>query len=674
MYLAANLTTHNAMYRIGLFIFLLGLITSTGLRAQVAKDQVLMVHAEVQKDGLKFVWTGQEDRGPVDIYKVSGVADGDWGEAIATVPAGTDSYTDTDFEEGAAYEYRFAQKSGTNIIAFGYLYSGLKHEPSFNPGGIILLIDSTFISPLADQFRRLENDLIAEGWEVSVMYAGRGEATADVKLRLIDVAGQMNEKAKAVLILGHVPVPYSGNFSKFTIYPPDGHAEGAGNHVGAWAADVYYGDLDGKWTDNTANNTDGRMEFNHNVPGDGKFDQIKIPGTVELAVGRVDFFDMPAFQKSDTSLLSDYLDRNHKWRTAQWKVTERALIDNNFGSFNIASTGYHNFSTMIEPDSIFDNRDYRTSLSEGSYLWAFGCGAGSFRSCNGIGRTSDFARSDTLENVFTSLAGSYFGDWDNQNAFLRAPLGNQALVSFWGGIPKWYLHHMALGMSLAHGVTLSQTNTGFYFTGLFNASDNSIHIALMGDPSLRMRNLAPLSGLTVESANGNVELSWNAVNDEVDGYFILRRGSDSADFVKVNGLPIQDTVFTDENNWYSGDYEYMVRPVRLETTPSGSYYNYGPGMRSNVEHINSMAGKSPIKLNVYPNPADQQLNIVIDREGNSTGLISLTDLSGRTILSRQLRAVNNVQLQTADLLSGIYLMEYRDAAGNEVRTKIIIRH
>ena len=50
---------------------------------------------------------------------------------------------------------------------------------------------------------------------------------------------------ESVFLLGHVPVPYSGQIN------PDGHS----NHVGAWAADVYYGELDGNWTDVTVNNT-----------------------------------------------------------------------------------------------------------------------------------------------------------------------------------------------------------------------------------------------------------------------------------------------------------------------------------------------------------------------------------------------------------------------------------
>ena len=89
--------------------------------------------------------------------------------------------------------------------------------------------------------------------------------------------------------MGNIPVPYSGDIA------PDEHP----NHTGAWPADVYYGDMDGTWTDQSANyqqtvNSDpaDRARLS-NTPGDGKFDQTTPPSAVELQVGRVDLAGMP---------------------------------------------------------------------------------------------------------------------------------------------------------------------------------------------------------------------------------------------------------------------------------------------------------------------------------------------------------------------------------------------
>src|SRR5207253_1848922 len=110
----------------------------------------------------------------------------------------------------------------------------------------------------------------------------------------------------------HVPVPYSGKIN------PDGHSD----HVGAWPADVYYGDIDGNWTDTTVDFTQSTRPPSDaadnlrltNRPGDGKFDQDQIPSAVELEVGRVDLANMPgddywgvdAVIPSETELLRRY--------------------------------------------------------------------------------------------------------------------------------------------------------------------------------------------------------------------------------------------------------------------------------------------------------------------------------------------------------------------------------
>ena len=97
-------------------------------------------------------------------------------------------------------------------------------------------------------------------------------------------------------LLGHIPVPYSGTYCQDAqyLYPPDGHAATDPNsHCGAWPADVYYGDVDGVWTDETVQNTSSAYPRLHNVPDDGNFDQNALPSDLELAIGRLDFSELP---------------------------------------------------------------------------------------------------------------------------------------------------------------------------------------------------------------------------------------------------------------------------------------------------------------------------------------------------------------------------------------------
>ena len=129
-----------------------------------------------------------------------------------------------------------------------------------NRGSILLLVDDVYSTPLASEIEQLENDLIGDGWKVIRHEVNRDDAIEEVKSLIISVDILYGD-LEVVYLLGHIPVPYSGEIF------PDGHVE---NHWGAWAADVYYGDLDGEFTDTLVNNTTALFPINHNVPGDGK--------------------------------------------------------------------------------------------------------------------------------------------------------------------------------------------------------------------------------------------------------------------------------------------------------------------------------------------------------------------------------------------------------------------
>lgn len=600
-------------------------------QAQVAKTQVLQINAEPQSDGIQLEWKSRSFTGNYLIYRRTDLTSSSWDNTpIATLSSTATSYKDNSITIGKSAEYRIIPVNSSNqAVAFGYIYAGNQKSASLENKGVILLIDSTFITSLSSEINRLVNDLELEDWSVTRLYAGRNEAIPAIKDK-IKAAYDNDKSISTLFILGHVPVPYSGDFSAASNFPPpDGHVEGSGNHTGAWCTDAYYGDLEGgSWTDLTVDRTTGSRTRNHNIVGDGKFDQSRIPSDLELEVGRVDLFDMPAFAKNETELLRDYLNRNHRWRTQEWQVRQRALVDNNFGGLNLASTGYHNFSTFFDLDSIQD-ADYFTEQQSGSYLWSYGCGAGSYTSCNGIGTTNTFA-STPLQNVFTILAGSYFGDWDITNNLLRAPLANSALVSFWGGIPKWYVHTMGLGKHVGFGTRVSANNNNLYFNGAFNNSFRLITIALMGDPTLKNSHLPQVNQLSAVSANNKVDLRWTQALGDFTGYNIYRINKSDGKVFQVNTSPVTDTFFTDAINWYSGTYTYSVRATRLEETGSGSYHNIGGGVRTDVNHVNSSSNLELTPLTIYPNPSENGL-FFLNSSINDNSQVLVTNINGQEV-------------------------------------------
>jgi len=518
-----------------------------------------------------------------------------WGSSDG-LAANATNYVDTNVVVGGSYEYQIT-KSASTFFGVGYIYSGVQVPLVESRGTVVLVVDNTQSSSLAMELARLQQDLVGDGWAVSCHYvprmavdpantsssvwAARSNELANVKALIKADFNANPASVNSVILFGHVPVPYSGDLA------PDGHFY----HTGAWPADVYYGDMSGTWTDSSVTDTNASDPRNWNVPGDGKFDQSILPANVDLQVGRVDFANLPAFPQSETELLRQYLNKGHNFRQKSIIAQPRGLIDDNFGLSTdtpFAWNGWANFGTFFGANNTFTG-SWLGTLSTQSYLWGYGCGPGTYTSASGVASTTDFVTTDT-QVVFTMLYGSYFGDWDSQNNFLRAQLGTTTytLTSAWAGQPNWLFHHMALGENIGFSTRLTQNNNLTYFA---DGYARYVHVALMGDPSLRMHPVAPPSGLSVATnASGGVAVSWNASPDTVLGYHVYRAPTAAGPFTRLNTNLLAGISYTDPAVTTN---VYMVRAVKLELSGSGSYSNASQGI---FQSLDGSAGAPAIVL------------------------------------------------------------------------------
>jgi len=545
--------------------------------------------------------------------------------------------------------------------AYGYMLSGIKVPPIEKRGTLLLLVEDRLEAPLTAEIIRLELDLITDGWKVIRRSVNAQDPVTAVR-SLIQGIDQQSPDLEALFILGHVPVPYSGD-----IYP-DTHTE----HRGAWAADTYYGELNGNWTDDRIDRSTAFFAYNHNVPGDGKFDQDSIPSAMELQVGRVDFHNMPAFADNDIELTRKYLQKNHLFRNGGIAVQRRALIDDNFGvAFGApAASGWRNFSVMFGPENI-DELDFFTTLRNENYLWSYGCGPGTHISSAGVGSTDEYA-ADSLLTVFSMNFGSQFGDWDNVNNYLRAPLASGlTLTNCWAGNPPWSLHHMALGHHIGHSARLTQNSAdGVYLNG-----PQLVHTALMGDPSLRMHTVRPVDVLLTNSTGQAVELRWPASSEpNIAGYHIYRASSLRGDFERITTTAVTATEYVDTNPLDSNNV-YMLRVMKLETSASGSYYNLSQGRVDSLE-FERIVGLGQLPENVirlHPNPTNGKLQLSFDRPPSGDYRWRILSVSGQLLQEKTDRHSGSTEsIDLTALPEGIYIFEYR-SEGISQSKKIIIQ-
>jgi len=514
--------------------------------------------------------------------------DPSWGPGTQLTATAT-GFVDTNVAVGVAYEYQVVKTTAV-YAGFGYVCAGIEVPMVEDRGKLLLVVENKHAADLSCELSQLEQDLTGDGWSVVRLDVNRDESVLKVKSLIKGEYHADPANVKGVFLFGHVPVPYSGNIV------PDGHAP---DHQGAWPCDGFYGDMDGLWTDKSVNVRIASDPRNRNVPGDGKFDQSTFPAPLKLMVGRVDLANMPgrlscdgpATFPAEVDLLRNYLSKDHKFRTRQFELPRRGIVGDYFGVRDgeaFAASGWRNFSAFFTADKVSTLPEERTwieSLSTNSYLWAYGCGAGTYTSIGGLGTadsyndgvTTDVVKAD-VKAVFTLLFGSWLGDWDSEDDLQRAILATPSygLTCAWSGRPHWFLQHMALGAPIGYSARLTQNNRG---DGLYHNQMNNgaaqIHIALMGDPTLRMHVVAPPTHLAGSRRGPNFDLEWRASDDSVLGYHVYRSNTPKGPFTRLTAGPVTSTSFTDPNPVLSST--YMVRGLKLETSGSGTYYNLSQG-------------------------------------------------------------------------------------------------
>lgn len=670
------------------FYALLFIAASVMAHAQWAEIRSVDAWVEInpstppENPSLTLRWMNQSYYTGCQVQRRTYLNTGSWGNVLGTIPAGDSSWTDNNVEKGRSYEYRIMCSTNrtdpntnntTNITSVSYLLAGIETGLTHRRGNLGLVIDSTISGQLEAEIDQLAMDLAGDGWTVHRLYVDRDTTAAFVKSQIEDLHNRLEAGLQALYLLGHVPVPYSGNFSASTYYPPDAHVP---DHNGAWAADVYYGVLNGTWTDNITNETGINREANKNRPGDGKWDQFQIPGKVSIQVGRVDLSNMPAFAKSEVELLRQYLNKSRDFRHGVTPTYELALIDDNFRSMGegFATTAWTNFSAMFRPQNIRTS-DFITTLKDSAFLMAYGCGAGSYTSCNGIGNTTAFTTGNGA--AFNFLFGSYFGDWDVSNNFLRAPLASDklGLTNAWSGRPFWHAHGMALGRNIGESCLITQNNInqdGDYLGMNFR---NTVHIALMGDPTLRMHVVKPPSALQLNRLNNGsqVQISWTPSPDpEVSGYYVYRGKKADSTFNLVAAGPIINNSFVDSNPYDENSY-YMVRAVKLQYSASGSYLNLSQGISGYIDQLqgNPLQTKEvkPYMIRIVPNPASGIATLYLNPH-ESPETVALYNMQGQLLLQQTVsEGSDRLQINLSNYPSGIYVL--RSGVSSQ---KFIIQH
>jgi len=162
---------------------------------------------------------------------------------------------------------------------------------------------------------------------------------------------------------------------------------------------------------------------------------------------------------------------------------------------------------------------------------------------------------------------------------------------------------------------------------------------------------------------------------ELTIYFTSFNTEEEYDVVQIYDLETQDLLAE-----YSGD--IIADPVtspsgRMFVTFSSNYTITAPGWEAYYETdlVSIVENESIRNFQLYPNPTSNLVNLSWYSDANSYSKVSITDLSGKILILRDMTSKegnNKLELDVSELSNGIYLIELVSES-KKVQRKLIIQ-
>lgn len=244
---------------------------------------------------------------------------------------------------------------------------------------------------------------------------------------------------------------------------------------------------------------------------------------------------------------------------------------------------------------------------------------------------------------------------------------------------------MAMGDNIGYSALINFNDYGngtsdhsnYFRSYLMGSSDRMIHVALLGDPTIRMHVVQPPGAVSLTNNKLVVTVKWTASTEPgLLGYYVYRSAGLDQPFINITSSIVTGTTFTDNSALHHKNF-YMVRAVKLEQNASGSYFNLSQGSMDTLTTDNSgieVAAQTIKNINVFPNPGNSLFHIAWQGSETSQGIMKLTDILGHDLIVNPLSDLTNAHTIALDLSSyanGVYLIKITN--GKDIYVQQVVK-
>lgn len=162
--------------------------------------------------------------------------------------------------------------------------------------------------------------------------------------------------------------------------------------------------------------------------------------------------------------------------------------------------------------------------------------------------------------------------------------------------------------------------------------------------------------------NNTIVLNWDATIDATHDHFVIERSADGVNFTAIGTNTGQAYQFTDERPITGINY-YRIRAVSID----------GNAAYSKTIHV---VYKPLWDITTYPNPVTDELHIRLKTFGSENISITVADVSGKQVYTRELLAgasANDITVDAREWPAGIYILKMINSRNETLVVRQVVR-